>query len=67
MSSCKRSRPGYLADMRLPAARSASTFLVCALAASLAAAAVGLALAGWMRHGAGIFLAMAETGLSWCF
>lgn len=26
-----------------------------------------LALQGWMTFGAEIFLAMTETGLSWCF
>jgi len=45
----------------------ASTWLACALAASAVAAVTGLAFAGWLRHGAGIFLAMAENGLSWCF
>ncbi|MGN6764803.1 MAG: hypothetical protein ACTHJY_06515 [Rhizobiaceae bacterium] len=27
----------------------------------------GLAFAMWMQHGTKIFLAMAESGLSWCF
>ena len=31
------------------------------------AAVSGLAFAMWMQHGAKIFLAMAESGLSWCF
>jgi hypothetical protein len=31
------------------------------------AAVSGLAFAMWMQHGAKIFFAMAESGLSWCF
>ena len=27
----------------------------------------GAAFAGWATHGATMFMAMAETGLSWCF
>lgn len=33
----------------------------------LFAATTGLAFAGWMEHGAQIFLVAAENGLSWCF
>lgn len=38
------------------------------VAAVLAAAAgiLGLAFAGWLDHGASLFLSLAETGLSWC-
>ncbi|MBZ0163144.1 MAG: hypothetical protein K8H74_10570 [Notoacmeibacter sp.] len=32
-----------------------------------AAALLGAGLAGWLDKGAAIFLAMAESGLSWCF
>ncbi|MBX3570204.1 MAG: hypothetical protein KF914_19230 [Rhizobiaceae bacterium] len=53
--------------MNLRAAHSASTVLAVGLATAGGAAILGLALAGWLRHGAGIFLAMAENGLSWCF
>ena len=31
------------------------------------AGVTGIAFAGWVEHGAGIFMAMAEGGLSWCF
>lgn len=31
------------------------------------AAATGLAFASWLDQGAGIFMAMVDTGLSWCF
>lgn len=31
------------------------------------AAVSGLTFAMWMQHGAKIFLALAESGLSWCF
>ena len=38
-----------------------------ALAAVVLSAATGLAFAGWVEHGAGMFMSLAETGLSWCF
>lgn len=40
-----------------------------ALAAALLAtgALTGVALAGWVEHGATMFMTLAETGLSWCF
>ena len=47
-----------------PATRRAATVV---LGVGVFAAATGLAFAGWMDHGAGIFLAMAESGLAWCF
>lgn len=53
--------------MKAPTLRSAPTLLLYAAAACVAAGVTGLALAGWMRHGADMFLAMAQTGLSWCF
>ncbi len=31
------------------------------------AALLGAGFAGWLDRGAAMFLAMAETGLSWCF
>jgi hypothetical protein len=53
--------------MKAPTLRSGSNLLLVAAGACLAAAVTGLALAGWMRHGADMFLAMAQAGLSWCF
>ena len=38
-----------------------------ALAVVLVAAASGLAFAGWIEHGPGIFMATIEAGLAWCF
>jgi len=38
-----------------------------ALAAALLAAATGLAFAGWLEHAPGIFMAMVESGMAWCF
>ena len=35
--------------------------------ASLLAAVAGLAFAAWADNGADIFVAMVESGLSWCF
>ncbi|GHC75294.1 hypothetical protein [Limoniibacter endophyticus] len=42
---------------------------VCILSGGtvLLAAATGFAFAGWLEHGAQIFLVAAENGLSWCF
>jgi hypothetical protein len=37
------------------------------LAFAAFAAVSGVAFALWMQHGTKIFLAMAESGLSWCF
>ena len=48
----------------LPAWKWALLFGLPALAL---AGLTGLAFAGWVEHGAGIFMAMAEGGLSWCF
>jgi hypothetical protein len=41
--------------------------LLAALGVAVGAFATGTAFAGWTTHGAAMFLAMAETGLSWCF
>lgn len=41
--------------------------IVAGIAVVAMSAATGLAFAGWMEHGAGMFLALAENGLSWCF
>lgn len=38
-----------------------------ALAAIALSAATGLAFAGWVEHAPGIFMAMVESGLAWCF
>jgi hypothetical protein len=35
--------------------------------ALLVGAAGGMAAAGWIEHGTQIFVAMAASGLSWCF
>lgn len=41
--------------------------IALALAAVALSAAAGFAFAGWMEHGAGMFMALSESGLSWCF
>ena len=41
--------------------------LLAAFGVAAAASATGIAFAGWATHGAAMFVAMAETGLSWCF
>ena len=38
-----------------------------ALGVAAFAAATGLAFAAWIDQGAGIFMAMVETGIAWCF
>jgi hypothetical protein len=38
-----------------------------AVAAIALAAATGVAFASWVEHGPGIFMAMIDSGLSWCF
>lgn len=38
-----------------------------ALGAAGGAFVTGAAFAGWATHGTAMFMAMAETGLSWCF
>jgi len=40
--------------------------LTIAVAAFLLAALTGLAFAGWVGHGPGILMGLAEAGLSWC-
>lgn len=44
-----------------------ATIAGIALGVALLAAATGLAFASWMDKGAGIFMAMIESGLAWCF
>lgn len=40
--------------------------LAAGLATLALAIVTGLAFAGWMNHGAEIFLTYAATGLAWC-
>jgi hypothetical protein len=44
-----------------------TTPLLLAAGALALSAGTGLAFAGWLDSGARIFMAMAETGLAWCF
>ncbi len=37
------------------------------LAVLVLAALSGAAFAMWIRHGAGIFMALVESGLAWCY
>ncbi|WP_157384543.1 hypothetical protein [Nitratireductor soli] len=45
----------------------ANAWFKASAAAFLAAALIGVTFAMWAEHGAGIFFAMAQSGLSWCF
>jgi hypothetical protein len=53
--------------MSIPARKSLSLAVKIGLAVVAVAAATGVAFAAWVENGAAILLAMAETGLSWCF
>ncbi len=44
-----------------------STAMKLGLVIAALAAATGVAFAAWVENGASILMAMAETGLSWCF
>lgn len=44
-----------------------ATPLLLAAGALVLSAVTGLAFAGWLDSGARIFMAMAETGMAWCF
>ncbi|MBN9075327.1 MAG: hypothetical protein J0H84_03825 [Rhizobiales bacterium] len=48
-------------------ALSSPRFAGMLLAFAAFAAVTGIAFALWLRHGTQIFLAMAASGLSWCF
>lgn len=41
--------------------------LAAVVAVSALAAGTGLAFAGWVEHAPGIFMALVEQGLAWCF
>ena len=53
--------------MKQTASMPVSTIAKVVLGVALLAAATGLAFASWMDKGAGIFMAMIENGLAWCF
>ncbi|MHB2264335.1 hypothetical protein [Aliihoeflea sp. PC F10.4] len=44
-----------------------ATPVLLSAGAVLVSGVTGLAFAGWLDNGARIFMAMAETGLAWCF
>jgi hypothetical protein len=53
--------------MKPPANISTATAAKLALGVAALAAATGAAFAAWADNGAGIFMAMVESGLAWCF
>ena len=67
MALFPRGSPRYIKAMKQIASMPLATAARIALGVALLAAATGLAFASWIGHGAGIFMAMVETGLSWCF
>ncbi len=46
---------------------SARTIFATAIGTTLFAAASGAAFAAWVETGPGIFMALIESGLAWCF
>ena len=46
---------------------SARPALLSVTALAAVAAATGMAFAAWGEHGPAMFMALAESGLSWCF
>jgi len=59
-------RSAILACMRT-VPQTFATWLAGATALTVAAGAAGLAFAGWMDHAPGIFMALVEQGMAWCF
>ncbi|PHP67574.1 hypothetical protein CSC94_07675 [Zhengella mangrovi] len=43
-----------------------SVYILATAGLALVAGVIGLAFAGWLDHGAALFLALAEAGLSLC-
>jgi hypothetical protein len=57
----------YIKLMKQLSSMPMATAAKIALGVALLAAASGLAFASWIDKGAGIFMAMVESGLAWCF
>ena len=57
----------YVAHMNAHGPLSVSFLVKAVLGVALLAAATGLAFGAWLDQGAGIFLAMIDAGLAWCF
>jgi hypothetical protein len=62
-----RRRLHYIHGMKRPVSRTLLLLSAAALGVAGGAFLTGAAFAGWTTHGASIFMALAETGLSWCF
>jgi hypothetical protein len=57
----------YILSMNANGPFSVSFLVKTVLGFALLAAATGLAFAAWLDQGAGIFMAMIDAGLAWCF
>jgi hypothetical protein len=57
----------YHYAMKISVRKLLSPAIKIGLAVIAIAAATGVAFAAWVENGAAILMAMAETGLSWCF
>ena len=67
MALFRTARARYIKAMKQLSSIQVSTAAKIALGVAVLAAATGLAFASWMDKGAGIFMAMVESGLAWCF
>jgi hypothetical protein len=63
----RRAAKRYLQGMKSAAAKFPSTGMKLGLVIAVLASVTGVAFAAWVESGAAILMAMAETGLSWCF
>lgn len=52
--------------MKTIGSRPVAKWIVMGAAALVLAALTGLVFAMWLQNGAGIFLALAQSGLAWC-
>ena len=67
MALFRTGRTRYIRRMKQLSHMPAPTAAKIALGVAVLAAATGLAFASWIDKGAGIFMAMVEAGLAWCF
>ena len=67
MALFRAAQPRYIRAMKQLSSMPASTAAKIALGVAVLAAVTGLAFASWIDNGAGIFMAMVESGLAWCF
>ena len=67
MALFRAARPRYIKAMKQLSSMPVSSAAKIVLGVAALAAVTGLAFASWIDKGAGIFMAMVESGLAWCF